>query len=376
MPTQFISASGSAITKPFTCKASYGFTLLEILVALAISGIILTGILYVFDTSNKSYIIQEDVARMQQNVRIAKYYIEKDLRMAGYGIRGMAFDGSLIDAIFFENNLADDDPDNRLPGTDSITITYMDDDASGCGTGGTLIACDALPQLLLKAQMPAGSAEADIQEDLGVSPFSDWRFGCSCNGIDYDSFGYPAIITSPDGSQSDLVFITQAQDTGGGTEDKVQNHPYNGFENKVLNTYPTNSTINFFNPNSLLGIRYFVDTENYLRREKNGTAFKVAENIEDIQVAFYGDYNNDDTVNITDTGDRYKEVNLVSGVMSSADKAKIRYARVTIVGRTAREHNGIASKRPTVEDHAGATQPDYYSRRVLSFTVKIRNLDL
>jgi len=383
MPTQFISASGSTITKPCTSKTSYGFTLLEILVALAISGIILTGILYVFDTSNKSYIIQEDVARMQQNVRIAKYYIEKDLRMAGYGIRGLAFDGSLIDAIFFENNLADDDPDNRFPGTDSITITYMDDDASGCGTGGTFTACNALPQLLLSAQMPPTSSEAKVQEDLGALPFSSWDQSCSCNGINYISpnFGYQVIITSPDGSQSDLVYITGVQALGGGTDDTIQNHQFtdadgNTFANRVLNTYPTNSTINFFNPNFLLGIRYFVDNENYLRREKNGTAVKVAENIEDIQVAFYGDYNNDDTVDITDIGDRYKEINLVSGEMSVPDKAEIRYARVTIVGRTAREHKGIASKRPAVEDHVGATQPDYYSRRVLSFTVKIRNLSL
>lgn len=372
MPTQFISASGSTITKPCTSKASYGFTLLEILVALAISGIILTGILYVFDTSNKSYIVQEDVARMQQNVRIAKYYIEKDLRMAGYGIRGMAFDGSLIDAVVFKNNINET---GILPGTDSITITYMDDDASGCGTGGHR-ACDELPQLLLKTGMPTESAVAYVHEDLHDEPYSYWTDDCSCNGIDYTNFGYQMIITTPDGSKSELVYATHAQARGAGTDDYVQNHPYNGFENKVLNNYPENSTINFFNPNSLLGIRYFVDNEYYLRREKNGTAVKVAENIEDIQVAFYGDYNNDDTVDITNTGDRYKEVDLVSGEMSVPDKAKIRYARVTIVGRTAREHNGIASKRPTVEDHVGATQPDYYSRRVLSFTVKIRNLDL
>lgn len=380
MSTQFIPASTSTRAKPCICRTSCGFTLLEILVALAVSGIILSGIFYVFETSNKSYIIQDDVARMQQNVRIAKYYIEKDLRMAGYGIRGLAFDGSLIDPVIFKNNINDT---GILPDTDSITITYIDDAASGCGTGGTYRGCDELPQLLLNADMPPTSSEAEVQEDLSdtTNHYDYWDQSCSCNGIDYETpqFGYQVIITSPDGSQSDLVFITGVQVTG--TDDKLQNNPYTDddgtfYTNKVLNTYPQGSTINFFNYNTFLRIRYYVDNGNYLRREVDGTAVKVAENIEDIQVAFCGDYNNDDTVDITDPGDWYDEADLVGGEMSDADNAEIRYARVTIVGRTDREHDGIAGKRPAVEDHAGAAQSDYYSRRVLSFTVKIRNLGL
>ncbi|MBF0574317.1 MAG: prepilin-type N-terminal cleavage/methylation domain-containing protein, partial [Desulfamplus sp.] len=39
-----------------------GFTLLEILIALAISGLIIAASLKVFDYSNKSYVVQEDVA--------------------------------------------------------------------------------------------------------------------------------------------------------------------------------------------------------------------------------------------------------------------------------------------------------------------------
>ena len=379
MLTLFIPVSGSTKIKPCLCRTSCGFTLIEILVALAISGIILTGILYVFETSNKSYIVQDDVARMQQNVRMAKYYLERDLRMSGYGVRGLGVNGSLVAPVLFENNISDT---GILSGTDSITITYIDDDASGCGAGGTYRPCDDLPQLLLNAQMPSGSSEAEVQEDLSDSTYDYdyWVQDCSCSGTDYiyPSFGYQVIITSPDGSKSDLLFITGVQLTG--TDDKLQNHQYTSggvtYTNTVLNTYPQNSTINFFNLDSYTEIRYFVDNDNYLRREVNGTAVKVAENIEDIQVAFCGDYSGDNTVDITDAGDWYDEADLVSGAMLAADQAKIRYARVTIVGRTAREHDGIASKRPAVEDHAGAAQSDYYARRVLSFTVKIRNLGL
>jgi type IV pilus assembly protein PilW len=357
-----------------------GFTLIEILVSLAISGMVLTGIFHVFNTSNRSYIVQEDIARMQQNVRIAKYFIEKDLRMAGYGVRNLAVDGSKVDAVVFENNLQND-PDT-LDNTDTLRMIYMDDQAADCGTNpGSNRSCEELPQLLLKAEMPPTSAEAEVHEELGDDPYSYWDDGCSCNGTDYDSpqFGFQVIITSPDGSQSDLLWVTGVQNTGG--DDKIQNHQYTDddgikHDNKVLNKYPENSTIKFFNSDAISEVKYFIDKDHYLRHEKNGIATKLAENIEDMQVAFGGDFNDDGDIDLTDDDDWFDEADLVSGEMTDSDKDKIRYVRVTLLGRTAREHDGVSSIRPSIEDHVGATQSDGYRRRILSFTVKIRNLGL
>ncbi|OPX34482.1 MAG: hypothetical protein B1H11_10855 [Desulfobacteraceae bacterium 4484_190.1] len=44
-----------------------GFTLIELLVAMAISGIVAVAIFTVFKSQQDSYIVQEDVAAMQQN---------------------------------------------------------------------------------------------------------------------------------------------------------------------------------------------------------------------------------------------------------------------------------------------------------------------
>ena len=369
--------------------SSSGFTLIEILVALAISGIVIAGVLSVFDNSNKSYILQEDIARMQQNVRMAKYYIEKDLRMVGYRVRNLAFDGQLIKPIVFKNNLQGD---AKVYGdSDFLTISYINDDDCDCGTPpGSYRSCADLPQLLLKGEKPPSSSVAEVKEYLKGNPVPDygwWAEACSCGGVDYKppKPGFQALITSPDGSKSDIIFVTKvtAQTKTAGNS-SLSNSPYLGYSNKQLNTYPDGSIISFFNSNSLVTIGYYIDKGNSLRRSIAGIGRKVSENIEDVQMAFCGDYNGDGSVSLAydpanpdDAGDDwFDESNLVSGELSDTDMKKVRFIRVTILGRTSKQYRGVTNKRPGIEDHGAAIQTDGYHRRLLSFTVQIRNLGL
>jgi len=59
------------------------FTLLELLIVMAITGIVMAAVYSVSKTQQDSYIAQEEVATMQQNVRSAMYYMEREIRMAG-----------------------------------------------------------------------------------------------------------------------------------------------------------------------------------------------------------------------------------------------------------------------------------------------------
>lgn len=61
-----------------------GFTLVELLIAMAVSGIIMTGIYSAFKTQQDSYLAQEQVAEMQQNIRASLYLMTREIRMAGY----------------------------------------------------------------------------------------------------------------------------------------------------------------------------------------------------------------------------------------------------------------------------------------------------
>ena len=65
-----------------------GFTLIELLVAMAISGIVAGAIFTAFQSQQKSYLIQDQVTEMQQNLRAAMDIMVREIRMAGYDPHG------------------------------------------------------------------------------------------------------------------------------------------------------------------------------------------------------------------------------------------------------------------------------------------------
>ncbi len=60
-----------------------GFTMLELLVAGAISGVVLTAVYFVFIATSAQYYVQEQLVQMQEGMRFAVEYIKNDLRNAG-----------------------------------------------------------------------------------------------------------------------------------------------------------------------------------------------------------------------------------------------------------------------------------------------------
>jgi prepilin-type N-terminal cleavage/methylation domain-containing protein len=66
-------------------KQNKGVTLIELLIALVLSAILIAGIYRVFIHQHKSYATQEQVADMQQNVRVAINRMIREIRMAGFG---------------------------------------------------------------------------------------------------------------------------------------------------------------------------------------------------------------------------------------------------------------------------------------------------
>ena len=62
---------------------SKGFTLVEVLIAMAIAGIVMGAIYSIFISSNRSYRTQDSVADAQQRVRVGIDFIAHDVRLAG-----------------------------------------------------------------------------------------------------------------------------------------------------------------------------------------------------------------------------------------------------------------------------------------------------
>ena len=61
-----------------------GMTLIELLVALIIAGMIIAGIYRVFVTQSKAYTVQDQIVDVQQNIRNDMEIVLRDLRMTGY----------------------------------------------------------------------------------------------------------------------------------------------------------------------------------------------------------------------------------------------------------------------------------------------------
>jgi len=63
---------------------SKGFTLIELMVALALTSIIMAGIMAAYVSQLKAHVTQQTIVEMQQNLRSAMQHMEKEIRMAGY----------------------------------------------------------------------------------------------------------------------------------------------------------------------------------------------------------------------------------------------------------------------------------------------------
>ena len=74
-----------------------GFTLVELLIAMAISGIVLGAAVNTFIAQRWSYALQEQVTEMTQGTRAAMELVTREVRMAGYNPARTSFDGITYD---------------------------------------------------------------------------------------------------------------------------------------------------------------------------------------------------------------------------------------------------------------------------------------
>jgi type IV pilus assembly protein PilW len=74
-------------------RGASGFTLLEVLIAMAIGGLLLGAVISTFILQSKAYDVQEQMTEMVQTARAAMDMIGREVRMAGYDPTGAGFDG-------------------------------------------------------------------------------------------------------------------------------------------------------------------------------------------------------------------------------------------------------------------------------------------
>jgi len=100
-----------------------GFSLAELMVAMAM-GLVVLGTAYnIFTVQNKSLSSQEQIVEMQQSVRAAMDIICRDARMAGYNPAGTTFAGVTVNASQLEIK-ADRDGDAIISASDNVIYAH------------------------------------------------------------------------------------------------------------------------------------------------------------------------------------------------------------------------------------------------------------
>lgn len=194
-----------------------GIGLVEIMVALVVSSLLIGGLIQIFSSNKQTYILQDEMSRLQENGRFAFHFLMKDLRMAGYfGCRNN---------VPVQNNLdpTSSDYDFSYDFAGSPLITYNAKDAGGWSP--------ALPASIQALDPLAGNDIVLIRsaEASSVSLTSPYQSGDATKASIHLEKGHGLskgdIAVVSDCSKATVVQITG--EGGGGTSAAVTNNTGN-----------------------------------------------------------------------------------------------------------------------------------------------------
>lgn len=127
--------------------ARRGFTLLEMVVAIAIAGFVVAGLYGLFTIQSRQFMFQDTQMEMHQNLRFGVDVLSRSIRMAGFntngyingimgsdGTSGSSVDGSQLQAVIPWDA-------DGTSGTDAITVVYGDPSTTMDTDYATLEAC-------------------------------------------------------------------------------------------------------------------------------------------------------------------------------------------------------------------------------------------
>ena len=113
-------------------KLDQGFTLLELMIAMFLSITVVSGIFALFRNQVAIHNTERLMVSMQQNLRAAVSFMERDIRLAGSDPSGTAGAGVLTANRALIQFLSDTDEDGVLDDDENITYS-LDNDADGDG---------------------------------------------------------------------------------------------------------------------------------------------------------------------------------------------------------------------------------------------------
>lgn len=345
-----------------------GFTLIELLVGGTIMLIVIVGALAVYSKSNRVSVDQSQYAELQNEVRSAMYLVIRDARMAGSGLPE-SFGAYALQGTDNEDQGATVKPD-RLKLMGNMTVPLV----------------------------------------LGISSYQGNSVTLNLDDYSFESYSYSdsfyanmycLVLPNPDSgcTAAEVRVITHVTHDSVGTNEKFNFSPGlaagidppNGFSGTCTSSSNYDGgTIMFVDL-----VEYWLDvTGNYsgltagtngyigggvggvLYMTKNGVNYPLAQNIENFQVQYNGDFDNDGVL------DGFADWN---SSWSVGEIGRIRQIRLIILGRTPSAFTTMSGtgpsglyifRRPAMANSAAATSDDMHRRFLVESTANIRNLSL
>jgi type IV pilus assembly protein PilW len=320
-----------------------GFTLIELLVAMALALVVMGAVFKTFKSQQDSFIIQDQVAAMQQNLRGAMYILTRDLQMAGYFTN---FDRNPRTLDWDDH----DNDDNTATGTEAIRpLIFAGDNVSAAGD--------------------------DIKN--GTDTLTIVKAGNEVRALD------PGESASSGGAGSATITLASLDFDGDGNGDlngttkkfgllvKSDLRTAEFFEVQSIsgsNIAPAAGLSNSYTAGDLICrvdvILYKVDDQdparpNLVRRNLGNSsgATTIAENIDNLQLRYQlnnGSWTDD----------------------PAGNEALVRAVRVFMLARSSHTHRGFTDTQTYTMGNGSVTPNDGFRRKLLCSTVKTRNIGL
>lgn len=338
---------------PLRRRPEAGFTLIEIMVALAILAIAMTAVFATFSSQQLSYTNQNRVAEMQQNLRLAADMLVRDIRLAGYGLpvtTGTSADNVALPAAGNPHGISTMRaifPVDNTTGPDQFYVLYLYD---------------------MDTNQPPAELTSNMSATTSVTV--DNTAGFAAGG------GELVLVT-------DRVTADLFQTTSGGTATTLNFGSAVAYNDIALHTY--DNVTRLYQVGSTPGspptvaakarfVRYFIDNvadPNHptlmVDRLIAGQAPQpVADDIEDMQLSFGLDTNADGVVDA-------QRSTAGGTAISAADIPRIRQVTLHLVARSRRPEKSWIGSRPGAANHAAAATTDGYRRRTIEVNIDVRN---
>ena len=360
-------------TRKRATRSSRGFTLVELLVGGSIMLVIVVATLSLYMRSNKVAVDQNQYAELQHDVRSGMYFVSRDIRMAGAGLP-IEFFGYALEGVNNENQGAEVTPDRvRMLGNieDPLNLSINNYQGSSINLSVDDYSFEQYPypdeyyanKFVLILPNPSSPCRAgEIRQITHVSHSS----GGNNEKLNFSPGLAPGI--DPPGGLSGTCSDSNDYDGGLVTFIDVKEYWLD-----VTGNYPgLTAGVNGYIGNGQGGILYVT---------LNGVHFPLAQNVENLQFEYNGDWNAP-----YDGGlDGFVPWDNANWTFDPDMVARIRQIRILVLGSTPRPFVTFAGKapeslnvykRPPLSDTAGAAQADKHKRFLLESTSNVRNLSL